>query len=113
MVELAAPKTHADRPTAKASLPFRIIRDGGNQLPRVIYYSDSGSEFFAIIEGGPAAHPLGSRLEQLMTMFWEKESEVDGLLASIDKLTTDCVLKDGEIAKLTNQLTELRSRKVK
>lgn len=44
----------------------------------------------------------------IMDAFWGEEAKVDGLQAQIDALTTENVLKDREIEKLTNQLAQMK-----
>lgn len=59
---------------------------------------------------GCHSQPLGRYIKELCEAFWEKESQVDGLNAKIDTLTTDKVLLEREVEKLQNQLREANSR---
>lgn len=139
MAKLAdAPDTHNQRPTPKTELPFRVV-EGSNPLlleyfgevnvsdDEMVYHPSGNSRLLSTVHKRkkiiynisvtqqfvnlPDANPLGWRILELMRMFWEKEAQVDGLLAKIDDLTTANKLQEGEITKLTNQLREIKSRK--
>lgn len=135
---LDVPNTHADRPTPKTELPFRVI-EGSNPLlleyygevhvsdDREVYHPNGNAKLLSTVHKRkkipfviavtqhfaeiPDANPLGWRILELMRMFWEKEAQVDGLLAKIDELATTSKLQEGDITKLTNQLREIKSRK--
>lgn len=132
------PNTHTMRPTPKTELPFRVV-EGSNPLlleyfgevhvsdDSLVYHPNGNARLLATVHKRkkvfytiqvtqqfnelPDANPLGWRILELMRMFWDKEAQLDGLLAKIDELTTNNKLQEGEIAKLTNQLREIKSRK--
>ncbi len=117
---LSPPNTHHDRPTPKQMLPFRInvFTIGGRRAEEVEYDVDvpmPGGKSCRVANkigvdtplAGCFNEPLGYHIKTLMQQFWAMEARVDGLLASVDTLTTDVVLKDREIEKLTNQLAEM------
>ena len=117
----AMQQTHQPRPTAKRMLPFRIVNYlcGGKPGYAVEYDTivpmGQGKSFAVPKQIKVEAHqdgchtePLGRLIKELQDDYWALESRVDGLLASIDHMTTDNVLKDREIEKLTNQLAECK-----
>lgn len=117
-------RTHQDRPTPKRLLPIRVIpwMIGGKQGQALEYDTptpQSANKMVNVVntiqidEPQPNCfseplHVFAWQVKNIMDAYWGIEAKVDGLLASIDQLTTDNLLKDREIEKLTNQLAEAK-----
>ena len=108
---IAIKSTHQDRPTAKMQLPFRII---GGRYPTIEWdqavllpnKTRSNVVMSLPIEDSSFGNQIGLRVKELCEMYHAVENQVDGLLASVDILTTEKVMLEREVEKLQNQLSE-------
>jgi hypothetical protein len=119
----AIASTHADRPRPKRQLPLRVVKlmVGGKDMNQLEYRfphpvgngkSVELTQHLLIQEPDPRLvipplHILGYYTFEIMGLYWDKEAEVDGLLAKIDTLTTDVLFRDREIESLQAKLAEM------
>jgi hypothetical protein len=105
--------THQDRPTAKVEPPFRVFN---GRFPYIEYdqivdrldHTKVKVPMQVPIEESGYGNQIGLKVRELMTLYYEVVSKVDGMQAAVDQLTTELLMKDREIEKLTNQLSEAR-----
>ena len=106
------------RPQSRVELPFRAIPDTVRGMPSTLL------EYFQTVhtQNGPRTCRMLLRVGmdgpaqavwEMMQIYWQKESEVDILLAELEKLRQQVAMLEGENATLRGQHTELRTRKGK
>ncbi len=104
--------THADRPHAREQLPFRLYLNGRFRFHQ---WDELTTNPFGQRVNQPFQYPIddspgnfGLHVARLQERCALAESEVDGLLAKIDGLTTSKVEADGELKSLRAQVAELK-----
>lgn len=107
------PETHVDRPVSRVQLPFRVIPGRVRQVEYEQLVGMPDRSFRRVpmhvpIEDSPYGNQIGLKVVEMMEIYFAVETQVNGLLAKVDQLTTDNVLQQREIEKLTNQLAEAR-----
>lgn len=115
--------THRDRPTPKTQPAIRRIPwvIGGRAGHAIEYDTPvpSGGKTVDVLNTIPIEKPLPGLYSEplqvfayhvscLMDDYYRVQAEKDGLLATIDSLTTEREVLKGDVAKLQNQLAEAR-----
>ena len=105
-------ESHADRPAAKTSLPFRRFRDSVNGHVCIEYFrglpSGFKQPFVRVIDDD--LDPLGRNIGTLLDLYTALESQVDGLRAENDELKIKVAAMEGEARTQRGRMDDLRGK---
>ncbi len=109
---------YGDRPTAKVSPPFRLVREGRWEFAEYDQEVpvDGGVRKMPmriIVEDGGYAPQEGVRIKEFLQLYFSVCSRVDGLLASIEQLTTENMELQARLKRQEDQLTDFRRKAAK
>ncbi len=112
--------THADRPTSHVAFPFRFVAN--SHPPQLEYYVDVKMVPMAV--GVPAGRRkvkftlrvehvgnyLGVKVQEAGELYGVVCQRIDGLLAAVDKLTTDNVMLRRQVEEAENRIAGMKAQ---